>query len=191
MGPLVLLIALSLGAASAQSDAAFAKRLRDGRAGVLIDAKKAQEKPPAPRKAKLRLKPDCILRSVVSRMGRTWREDLTPPRVRLESEAALTDFQDAVATQWGFRPDRFGNVYAVASNQIFLIDDDAYYFKVRRFLDDSLAHEYAHFVQVHYAGARLDENGDNLESEAVAVQTWFRETYLEPGMDPGPGCRLP
>ena len=61
----------------------------------------------------------------------------------------------------------------VARNEIYLADDPAYYRRLRRTLDESLAHEYAHYLQVRYFAANLAD--ETCETEAVAVQFAFRE----------------
>jgi len=42
----------------------------------------------------------------------------------------------------------FANVYVMARNEIYLMDDAGYYRRIRRTLDESLAHEFAHYLQV-------------------------------------------
>lgn len=132
----------------------------------------------------------CILAAAASRMEVALREDIPPPRIRYESRTSISEFQDAVERQWGFRPEVILNVYIPERNEIYIMDDASYYSRLGRFVDDSLAHEYAHFLQVRYRGVRLDQDPDNLESEAVSVQGWFRETYmLRVPADPPAACR--
>lgn len=97
--------------------------------------------------ARPRLHPLCILRAVAWRMRFELDDAVPVPRVRYESETPLAEFEDAVEPQWGFRPGAFLNAYIVETNEIFILDDAAYYRKFGRFLDDSLAHEYAHYFQ--------------------------------------------
>ncbi|MBI4374950.1 MAG: hypothetical protein HY549_00720 [Elusimicrobia bacterium] len=68
-----------------------------------------------------------------------------------------------------------------------MIDEAAYYRRLKRSIDDSLAHELAHFIQVRYRGARLEQD-PMLEEEAIHVQVWFRETFVPDGADSP--CRL-
>ena len=139
--------------------------------------------------AVLRYEPQCILRAVAWHMGFNPRWDIPLPALRYESRTPLRDFQDAIETQWGLRPDAFTNAFAERSNEIFLIDEARYYAKLRRFIDDSLAHEYAHYVQFHYRKQHMVPEDDTLEYEAIAVQTWFRDTYFRsPAPVPDP-CR--
>ena len=88
---------------------------------------------------RLQQDPREILEAVARQMNVTLRSDEPLPQIHLESTAPLEQFQDAVESQWNFRPPRFANVYAVASNEIYLTDDPGYYRRVRRTLDESLA----------------------------------------------------
>lgn len=132
----------------------------------------------SPKPAVLRYREACVLEAVAGYMGVSAEKLKTaaPPRVFYESRTPLKQFQDSIEPQWGFRPPIFGNAFVPARNEIYVLDDAAYYAKTRRFLDDSLAHEYAHFVQVRFQGGDLAD--DSLEGQAVGVQTWFRDTYL-------------
>jgi hypothetical protein len=121
-----------------------------------------QVKPPkAP--ATLRYDETCILRAAARKMGVTLRADVPAPRVYLGSRTLLSQFQDAVELQWHMRPETFINVYLFERNEIYLNDDAALYGRHGRALDDSLAHKFAHYVQVRYQGA---------DPEADAGATW-------------------
>ena len=125
----------------------------------------------------------CILSAVASQMGVTLRGDVPVPQVFYGSNTPLKQLQDAVEPQWGFRPDVFANVYVFARNEIYLWDDAAYYVRMKRSIDDSLAHELVHFIQVKYQNASFAGGGEDLESQAVHVQTWFRENHIQqPGV---------
>jgi hypothetical protein len=117
--------------------------------------------------------PRYILEAVARRMNVTLRADEPLPRIYFESSTPLAKFQDAVAPQWRFRPPMFANVYVMARNEIYLSDDAGYYRRIRRTLDESLAHEYAHYLQVRYFAASLAD--ESCETEAVAMQIAFRE----------------
>jgi hypothetical protein len=117
--------------------------------------------------------PRYVLESVARRMNVTLRADEPMPRIYFESSTPLEQFQDAVAPQWRFRPPMFANVYVMARNEIYLSDDAGYYRRLRRTLDESLAHEFAHYLQVRYFAANLADEG--CETEAVAMQIAFRE----------------
>jgi len=133
--------------------------------------------------ATMRLQEDPreILESVARQMNVTLRADEPLPKIYLESATSLEQFQDAVEQQWNFRPPRFANVYAVTNNEIYLTDDPGYYRRVRRTLDESLAHEFAHYLQVRYFAANLSD--ETCETEAVAVQMAFR--LAQAGHAPG------
>jgi hypothetical protein len=62
------------------------------------------------------------------------------------------------------------------TNEIYLIDDASYYARVGRTIDDSLAHELAHYLQARYGRAHLV---DWEEVEAVAIQNWFRAEHVQ------------
>lgn len=126
----------------------------------------------------------CVLDGVLALMGLTLRGELPIPYVYLESLTPLRQFQDAVEPQWGVRPDMFLNAYAAARNEIYLINDAEYYDRLGRFVDDSLAHELAHYIQVKYKNIPIELFDDSMEHEAVAVQTEFRDTYLKAGRSP-------
>lgn len=134
--------------------------------------------------AKFRHDVNCTLKAVAFKMKVTLKADKPAPPVFVESKTPLKQFQDAIEPQWGMRPEAFVNAYIVAKNEIYLTDNSAYYKKVNRFVDDSLAHELAHYIQVVY---RNDELGDDaLEMEAIDVQTWYRETFMFPNVTPCP-----
>jgi len=119
-------------------------------------------------------------------MGITLRAEVPLPPVFVASETPLQQFQDAIEAQWGFRPDLIANAYAARTNEIYLLDSAAYYRKHGRFIDDSLAHELVHYLQVRYQNADI-RDGEWLEADAVMVQTWFREEIMAKGLSPCPG----
>ncbi len=132
----------------------------------------------------LKYSPSCIFAAVAKRMLITPNAAIPFPLIFMEKDTPLKQFQDAIEPQWGMRPDMFTNVYIEAKNEIYLIDEADYYEKMDRTVDDSLAHELAHYVQVHYQKVPLAEGGDAIEADAVDVQTWLRETYMETGKSP-------
>lgn len=146
--------------------------------GLLLWGVLAQAEP-----MKLQNSAACTLQAVASRKRIQLRADAPLPTVFLESETPLVQYQDAVEPQWGFRPERFLNVFVAALNEIYLINDAGFYVPRGRFVDDSLAHELAHYLQVVYENAD-PLNGDSLETEAVAVQTWYREMFMQTGSSP-------
>lgn len=125
----------------------------------------------------------CLLETVAAKKRLPLRAEVPVPTVYLESKTPLQQFQDAIEPQWGQRPDVFLNAYVKDRNEIYVIDDSAYYRRTNRYLDDSLVHELTHYMQVKYQDADL-QNDDSLEAEAVELQTWFRETYMRPGLNP-------
>lgn len=153
--------------------------------------------------ARLRYEPRCILEAVArdlnSNIGRhrgpaieaalrNAARAANVPRVRLESDTPLIEFVTAVRPQ-DPTVKRFSNFYAVGANRIFLIDDAAYYAKFdktsRRSMEDSLAHEFVHYLQVVYLGYTvLDLGTDDAENMAVEYQTNFRDRYIKGGEAP-------
>jgi hypothetical protein len=129
--------------------------------------------------AKLRFDPQFILAEVARRMDITLRPEIPAPAVFFESTTPLRQFQDAIGGQWQFRPHVFANAYSAARNEIYLIDEAAYYERFGRTLDDSLAHEFAHYLQVMYLNASLADD-PSLETEAVAVQREFQRHHMYP-----------
>jgi len=137
-----------------------------------------------PHRMTLRHDPHFILQAVAAEMNVTLRSDIPAPEILLESATPLRRFQEAIFAQWGFRPHVFTNAYAVRSNEIYLTDDPAYYTRLKRTLDESLAHELAHYLQVRYLNADLAE--ESLENDAVAIQVWFSATHVKTaGMERG------
>jgi hypothetical protein len=98
----------------------------------------------------------------------------------------LAEFQDAVETQEpGNRPAVFSNFYSVASDRIYLIDEAGYYRRLKRSIDDSLAHEYTHYIQVRFLGYTVEHlRNDDAEAMAVEYQTWYRDEYVKTGRAP-------
>lgn len=125
---------------------------------------------------KLRFEPLFILQAVARQMNVTLRPDIAVPEILFESTTPLRRFREAIAPQWGFEPHVFTNAYAVATNEIYLTDHAAYYKRGNRTLDDSLAHEFAHYLQARYFYAGLDD--PSLELDAIAVQERFKEAHI-------------
>ncbi len=119
----------------------------------------------------LRLDPYVILQQVARQMNVTLRPDVPLPKIFLESNTPLRQFQQAIAPQWKFRPHVFANAYAAERNEIYLSDDARYYRKRNRTLDDSLAHEFVHYIQVRYRNDDLAD--ESCETEAIAQQLSF------------------
>lgn len=125
---------------------------------------------------RLQFDPDFILQAVARRMNVTLRPEIPVPTILLQSRTPLARFQDAVVEQWKFRPPMYTNAYVVARNEIYLMDDPAYYRRGNRTLDESLAHEFAHYIQVHYLNVDLSDPYS--EVDAVEVQSLFKRSRL-------------
>lgn len=153
--------------------------------------------------ARLRHEPRCILEAVARDLNEDIGRHRGPavsaalrgaaraagvPRVRLESETPLIEFLTAVRPQ-DPSVNRFSNFYSVTANRIFLIDDAAYYAKFaktsRRSMEDSLAHEFVHYLQVTYLGYTVADLGtEDAEAMAIGYQTSYRERYIVGGESP-------
>lgn len=125
--------------------------------------------------AKLRYEVDFIFEKVLEMKRLVERPEVPFPPIRYESSTPLKEFQDDIERQWGMRPERITNAFAVHANKIYLYDDAEYYRRTGRCMDDSLVHELVHYLQAKYQG--WDLNDDSLEWEAVDIQTAFREKY--------------
>ena len=119
----------------------------------------------------LRLEPYVILQQIARQMNVTLRSDVPLPKIFLESSTPLRQFQQAIAPQWKFRPHVFANAYAIERNEIYLSDDPRYYKKRNRTLDDSLAHEFVHYIQARYRNNDLAD--ESCETEAIDQQLSF------------------
>ncbi len=135
--------------------------------------------------ANLRYTPGCVLKAVAGMMGQKYRPDIPLPEIFFESSVPLKQFQDAVEPQWGQRPAQVTNVYVWNRNEIYLLDDAAWYAEHGRAMDDSLAHEFVHYIQHRYRGWDLSLDDPGYEPQAVEFQTLFRENYInKPGTCP-------
>ena len=126
----------------------------------------------------------CTFAGVLAIMGKTAKPEIPMPALYLEQRTPLKQFQDAVEPQWKMRPDMFLNVYVADQNAVYVMNEAEYYNKLGRFVDDSIAHELVHYVQVKYKGIRIEDFDDSLEGEAIEVQTEFRERYMKAGVSP-------
>jgi hypothetical protein len=130
---------------------------------------------------KLRFDARFVLELVAERMQVKLRPDVPLPAIFVESAIPLRQFQDAMEGQWQFRPPMVANSYSIATNEIYLSDDASFYRRLKRTLDDSLAHELVHYIQAKYFGEDLTT--DSCEMQAAEVQRWFREEYALPKLD--------
>ncbi|MBC7420053.1 MAG: hypothetical protein H7328_04930 [Bdellovibrio sp.] len=127
--------------------------------------------------ALLQYTPEFILQQVLIKKNISFRDDVAMPAIYLESKTSLQQFQNAIESQWNFRPAVFTNAYAVKNNEIYILDEAKYYDESKRCMDDSLAHELTHYVQVKYKN--YDLNDESLEWDAIEVQTWFRDNFCK------------
>lgn len=118
-----------------------------------------------------------ILERILDYKNLMHNPDIALPTIVYSSEVSLQEFQNDIESQWGFRPDFITNAYVVKLNKIYLYDSKEYYSENERCIDDSLAHELAHFVQVKYR--QWDLNDESLEWDAIDTQTWFRTEYCQ------------
>jgi hypothetical protein len=130
---------------------------------------------------KLRFDTRFVLELVARRMQVTLRPDVPVPAIFVESAVPLGQYQDAMEVQWRFRPPLVSNAYAIERNEIYLSDDADFYRRLKRTIDDSLAHELVHYIQAKYFNEDLSTDG--CEVQAVEVQRWFREEYALPKLD--------
>tara|TARA_Y100001935_G_scaffold254505_1_gene263765 strand:+ start:246 stop:743 length:498 start_codon:yes stop_codon:yes gene_type:complete len=134
--------------------------------------------------AEFTFSPHCTLTSVLNHLHLKYDPSLVRPEIVLQSEIPFSEFQDLIEKKWNLRPKGFLNIYMPKENKIFLVDDIEYYQKTGRFMDDSLAHEFTHYIQVVYQKTDLDGSSDKLEQEAIDVQNWYRESFLNTQKSP-------
>lgn len=125
--------------------------------------------------AKLSYSTEGILDYVLAKKKLARNPEIPLPELHLKSQTSLEVFQSSLVDQWNFLPEIITNVYSVKTNRIFLMDDKAYYDDLKRCIDDSLAHELTHYVQVMYQ--KWDHEDESLEWDAVDIQTQFREDF--------------
>lgn len=135
-------------------------------------AKSRSDKKNAAGTAKLRYDETCVLRLVAAEMK------IPLPRIYYGSKVPFAQFLAAYHTQSNVDPDQVQNVYVLKTNEIYLSDKAVNYGAFGRALDDSLAHEYVHYLQVKYRGYTLEDCDDNAENQAVHYQLAFREKYI-------------
>lgn len=137
----------------------------------------AKPKVPAKETAKLQYTAEAILKQILIKKNVQLKPEVPMPKIYMASKTPLKQFQDAIEPQWGFRPASITNAFIFLKNEIYMSDDAAYYKKMKRCIDDSLAHELTHYLQVMYFN--YDTSDESLETEAVDVQTWFRENFCK------------
>lgn len=136
----------------------------------------------------LRHDPKCVLEAVAFAMNVRLDPAKPFPALALETKTPFSEFQAAAQRQWGEKPEKFLNLYSVAEERIYLIEDLDYYTRLKRDIADSLAHELAHYIQVHYKGYTAEQLSWG-EDEAIHTQTWFRDNYIRGTAPAGaPAC---
>jgi hypothetical protein len=121
--------------------------------------------------------PEFILEKLLAKMGKDQNSQIKIPEIRLASKTTLEDFQKDLFPQWGFLPEVITNAYSASTNRIYLLDDLNYYKEHNRCIDDSLAHELTHFIQVRHRHIPIEDFDDSMEFEAIDMQTWFRTEF--------------
>ncbi len=127
--------------------------------------------------AKLKYSLDFLVEKTLESKKQNRRSEIPLPTFHFESQTPLKQFQDAIEKQWGFRPDVFTNAFAIDNNQIYIMDDEAYYRRNKRCMDDSVVHELVHYIQVKYQGWDLED--ESLEWDAIEHQTAFRHEFCK------------
>ncbi len=129
---------------------------------------------------------ECILKAIAAYMRSEVKVAI--PKIIYQSETTVEEFQKLGRANFmgGSPPDTVLTMYAYEPNIIFLRDGPENY-RDGKYIEDSLAHELAHFIQVRIRGESADNDPmDLLEGEAVGVQFWFRENYLQKNIPPCP-----
>ena len=132
---------------------------------------------PVPAPAELKYPVEFLFQKVLEKKRQVKNDNIPFPKIFYASKTPLKQFQDAIESQWGFRPDVFTNAYSVVNNEVYILDEAAYYAKHGRCMDDSLVHELVHYVQVVYL--KWDLNDESLEWDAIEIQTEFRNEFCK------------
>lgn len=127
----------------------------------------------------LKYSPDFVFQGVLKIMGVEKNSHILFPSIVLAADTNLKEFQKDVEPQWGMKPDFITNVFVADLNKIYLLDEKRYYEENGRCIDDSLAHELVHFVQVKYRNIPIEYFDDSMEMEAIDVQSRFRDMYCQ------------
>ena len=123
--------------------------------------------------AKLDHSVEFIFQKVLEKKHLDIRPEVQFPKIFFSSKTPLNQFQDAIEKQWGQRPKEITNAFAIDNNEIYLLDDASYYKRLKRCMDDSLAHELVHYIQTKYLGWDISQD-ESLEWEAIEIQTELR-----------------
>lgn len=98
---------------------------------------------------------EFILKTILDYKNLNYRPEIPLPELVVASKTSLKQFQDDVEPQWQMRPDIIINTFVAKLNKIYLLDEKAYYDNFERCMDDSLAHELTHYIQVNTEGALI------------------------------------
>ena len=132
--------------------------------------------------ARLRYDETCILRLVAAEMEIPLKKEVSLPAVYFGSKVPFAQFLAAYRTQSNAEPTQVLNMYMLNSNEIYISDKASNYASFGRSMDDSLAHEYVHYLQVKYRGYTVrdfvEDFEDSLENQAIRYQVSFREKYI-------------
>jgi hypothetical protein len=142
---------------------------------IWISSFSLHARPPVP--AKLKYSLEFLFSKVLEKKNVPINTKIEFPQFYFESNTSLKQFQDAIEEQWGQRPQYFTNAFSVKNNEIYILDDAAYYKKHQRCMDDSVVHELVHFVQVKYFNWDLSD--ESLEWDAIDIQTEFRNKFCK------------
>ena len=123
--------------------------------------------------AKLKNSVESIFQKVLEKKHQELRPEIAFPKIFYSSKIPLKQFQDAIEKQWGQRPKEITNAFAIENNEIYLLDDANYYKRLKRCIDDSLAHELVHYIQTKYQGWDISQD-ESLEWEAIDIQSELR-----------------
>ena len=127
----------------------------------------------------------CIFEAVADFKKVKLGNSIPLPRIRLASETPHEEFLAAAKEQLGGeKPEIMLHMYVAKTNEIYL-NDASSMFRPGRTIDDVLAHEFVHFLQVRYQG-ETDGTADWIEQEAVFIQLRFRAEFVQKGLSP---CR--
>ena len=135
----------------------------------------------------------CILAVVAGHMKATLTDAVARPTVRYASKTALSDYHADIENEYGPGSSAPYNVVTnmfLPKRNVIYMSDKAEHYRPGRYIDDSVAHEFAHYLQFFYQGEKDNPSPDYdmLETGAIKVQEWFRETYMAAGRSP---CAAP
>ncbi len=136
----------------------------------------------------------CILEAVAGRMSVVLSDAVPRPELRYASTLPdLRQYHDDIENEYGPGTSKpyevVTNMFLPKRNVIYISDRADLYGRFGRVIDDSVAHEYAHYLQFFYQGEKDNPaiDHDKLEVDAVRVQEWFRATYIAAGRSPCAG----